>query len=71
MRAYADAYNDFVVIDGTHNVSCYAMKLMPVVVVDCLGKSKLAGYGLDQSENRNVCPVGSMLVILKCCTDCP
>ena len=39
MRKYAEIYNDFCVLDGTHSTNQYKLVLMPVTLVDCLGSS--------------------------------
>jgi hypothetical protein len=51
MMLYAKAYGDFTIVDGTHNVLMYDLKLMPFTNVDCLGKSVVSGFCLDESEN--------------------
>ncbi|MEN9638165.1 MAG: transposase domain [Bacteroidota bacterium] len=51
MRRYAVQYNDFIIVDGTHNTVMYDLKLMPYTVVCALGKSVIAGFALDESEN--------------------
>jgi hypothetical protein len=39
MRKYAEQYNDFQIIDGTHNTSIYSTVWIPFTLIDCLGKS--------------------------------
>jgi hypothetical protein len=51
MLSYASAYGDFTIVDGTHNVTAYDLKLMPFTNVDCLGKNVVSGVLLDVSEN--------------------
>ena len=51
MAAYACAYNDFTIVDGTHNTVMYHLKLMPYTNFDCLGKNVIYGIVLDESEN--------------------
>jgi hypothetical protein len=38
MQQYAKQFNDFVIIDGTHNVCMYDLRLLPYTVVCSLGK---------------------------------
>ncbi|ETV64301.1 hypothetical protein H257_18793 [Aphanomyces astaci] len=58
MIKYASSYGDFVLCDGTHNVSMYVLKLMPFTVVDCLGRNVLCGVALDESENSESVKLG-------------
>ncbi|KAF0704352.1 hypothetical protein AaE_014983 [Aphanomyces astaci] len=58
MTKYATSYSDFVLCDGTHNVSMYVLKLMPFTVVDCLGRNVLCGVALDESENTETVKLG-------------
>ena len=51
MVNYACVYNDFTIVDGTHNTLMYDLKLMPYTNVDCLGKNIISGIVLDESEN--------------------
>jgi hypothetical protein len=51
MAKYATAYGDFTIVDGTHNTTVYDLKLIPFTNVDCLGKSVVTGFMLDESEN--------------------
>jgi hypothetical protein len=37
MRMYAQQFNDFVIVDGTHNVCMYDLRLLPYTVVCSLG----------------------------------
>jgi hypothetical protein len=39
MKAYAQCYGDFTIVDGTHNTVMYDLKLMPHTNVDSLGKN--------------------------------
>ncbi|ETV79222.1 hypothetical protein H257_07289 [Aphanomyces astaci] len=54
MATYSKAYPDFILCDGTHNVSKYTLKLMPFTVVDSLGRNTICGIALDQSENTEI-----------------
>ncbi|KAF0702531.1 hypothetical protein AaE_015865 [Aphanomyces astaci] len=54
MATYSKAYPDFILCDGTHNVSKYTLKLMPFTVVDSLGRNTICGIALDQSENAEI-----------------
>ncbi|ETV69692.1 hypothetical protein H257_14555 [Aphanomyces astaci] len=54
MAKYCALYSDFVLCDGTHNVTKYVMKLMPFTIVDALGRNTLVGIALDYSENSTV-----------------
>jgi hypothetical protein len=51
MATYSKAYGDFSIVDGTHNMLMYDLKLIPYTNVDCLGKNVITGYCLDESEN--------------------
>jgi len=51
MATYASTYGDFSIVDGTHNMLMYELKLIPYTNVDCLGKNVVTGYCLDESEN--------------------
>ena len=51
MATYANTYGDFTIVDGTHNMLMYDLKLIPYTNVDCLGKNVVSGYCLDESEN--------------------
>ena len=37
MRAYTEIYADFLLIDGTHNISVYDKILIPYTIVDAFG----------------------------------
>lgn len=54
MIPYAETYDDFVVIDGTHGLNKYKLIAIILVVVDALGFSMPAGFSLNQSENNEV-----------------
>ena len=51
MSAYATIYSDFTIVDGTHNITGYNLKLMLFTNVDCLGENVVTGLLLDISEN--------------------
>lgn len=50
MKLYTDVYNDFVILDGTHGTNRYGLILEPPVIVDCLGRSVIAGIPICESE---------------------
>lgn len=52
MRSYADIYNDYIILDGTHGTNKYRLIMMPTTVVDCLGKSIISGIGLCEAETK-------------------
>lgn len=58
MGAYAKAYDDFTIVDGTHNTVMYDLKLMPYTNVCALGKSIVSGVCLDESENGDTIAEG-------------
>ena len=51
MRKYAAMYNDFSIVDGTHNTTMYDLKLIPCTNVDCFGKNVFSGFIFDETEN--------------------
>lgn len=65
MRKYATMYgNYFVTADGTHLTNGYRLVNVPWVVKDCLGKSKVAGFGLFKHENSyDIAEAGRLLGI--------
>jgi hypothetical protein len=64
MSTYAKAYNDFTIVDGTHNMSMYDLKLIPYTNVDCLGKNVVSGICLDESENGETIAEGLQMFSL-------
>lgn len=52
MREYAPLYNDFVILDGTHGTNKYGLILEPPTLVDCLGRSVIAGIPICESEQN-------------------
>ena len=58
---YSKAYGDFSIVDGTHNMLMYDLKLIPYTNVDCLGKSVITGYCLNESENGEMIKKGLQL----------
>ena len=52
MREYAPLYNDFVILDGTHGTNRYGLILEPPTLVDCLGRSVIAGIPICESEQN-------------------
>ena len=58
MSAYAKAYGDFTLVDGTHNTVMYDLKLMPYTNVCALGKNIVSGICLDESENGDTVDEG-------------
>ena len=52
MRKYAEVYNDFCILDGTHGTNQYKLILMPVTLVDCFGKSVISAIGINESETK-------------------
>ena len=49
-KEYVDSYCDFYEIDGTFGLSKYDFINLKLLVVDCLGKSRVIGEGLVPSE---------------------
>jgi hypothetical protein len=48
-------YSDFVIQDGTHNTTMYpGLKLIPILVIDCLGRNQLAGFTLGPEKADNI-----------------
>ena len=64
MKNYASVYNDFTIVDGTHNTVMYDLKLLPFTNVDCLGKNIITGFVLDESENGGSVSEGLELINL-------
>jgi hypothetical protein len=54
MRAYVDAYGDFVLTDGTHGLNRYKLIAIVFTLIDCLGKSVTPGFAFDHTENTNI-----------------
>jgi hypothetical protein len=50
-KEYVDSYCDFYEIDGTFGLSKYDFINLKLLVVDCLGKSRVRGEGLVPSES--------------------
>jgi hypothetical protein len=50
MREYAKAYNDFIILDGTHGTNQYGLTLEPPTIIDSLGKSVIGGIPICESE---------------------
>ena len=50
MRQYLLAYNDFLLLDGTHWVNKYGQILIPPVVVSCFGRSITGGIIVAPAE---------------------
>ena len=53
MRKYAEAYNDYCILNGTHCPNQYRLVLMPVSLVDCLGKSIISSIGICEAETKS------------------
>ena len=51
MEAYNIKYSDFIVIDGTHGTNAYGLTLIPLCLVDTLGKTIIAAVLIVPSEN--------------------
>ena len=54
MRAYANQYDDFTILDGTFSISMYDVVLMIFSNVDCLLKTTMTGYVLAPSERSDI-----------------
>lgn len=52
MRSYASMYNDFVILDGTHGTNRYGLILEPPTLVDCMGRSVIAGIPICEVEEN-------------------
>jgi hypothetical protein len=52
MRLYASMYNDFVILDGTHGTNKYGLIMEPPTLVDCFGRSVIAGIPICESEEN-------------------
>ena len=48
---YMRQYSDFIIGDGTHGMNIHGMILIPMVIIDALGKSRIGGYIICQSES--------------------
>ena len=64
MRKYAEQYNDFQIIDGSHNTSMYSTLWIPFTLIDCLGKSVIAGYLFAPSEAAEPIVKGGIFFLL-------
>jgi len=54
IRAYANQYDDFTILDGTFSISMYNVVLMIFSNVDCLLKTTMTGYVLAPSERSDI-----------------
>ena len=53
MREYTETYGDFVLIDGTHNMTAYDLVLCPYTVVDGFGKTVMVGGAVLNGEKSD------------------
>jgi len=51
MEAYNIKFGNFIVIDGTHGTNAYGLTLIPLCLVDTLGKTIIAAVLIVPSEN--------------------
>jgi len=51
MEAYNIKYGDFILIDGTHGTNAYGLTLIPLCLVDTLGKTIFAAVLVVPSKN--------------------